>query len=70
LIILEILIVILRRQYFPNAYRTFDEILRNISLVFVNVHFSSTGPRPNLPNMVEIGGIQTKPKPDPLPQVN
>lgn len=33
----------------------------------VNTHFSSGIIRPQLPNMIEIGGIQVKPKPAPLP---
>jgi glucuronosyltransferase len=41
----------------------------NVSMVFVNTHFSTSGPRPNLPNMIEIGGIQIKEKPWPLPKV-
>lgn len=44
--------------------------MNNVSLALVNIHFSSGIIRPYLPNMIEIGGIQVKPKPSPLPQVN
>ncbi|KAH8378425.1 hypothetical protein KR093_011326 [Drosophila rubida] len=42
---------------------------KNVSLVFCNSHAISEGPiRPNVPGIVEIGGIQIKDKPEPLPQ--
>jgi len=53
----------------PDRYRSYDEMIRNVSLVLVNTHFTSSGPRPLLPNLVEVGGLQVKPKPDPLPEV-
>ncbi|XP_055917733.1 UDP-glycosyltransferase UGT5-like [Eupeodes corollae] len=54
---------------FPaGKYPSFDEMKRNISLVFTNHHFSQGPIRPNVPAMVEIGGIQIKDKPDPLPE--
>lgn len=54
----------------PDRYRSYDEMLNNVSLVLVNSHFSSGHPLPQLPNMVEIGGIQVKPQPAPLPEVS
>lgn len=48
---------------------SFDEALKNVSLVFCNSHAISEGPlRPNVPGIVEIGGIQIKDKPEPLPK--
>lgn len=41
---------------------------KNISLVLVNYHFSQGNPRPNVPGLIEIGGVQVKEKPDPLPE--
>jgi len=38
-----------------------NDIVYNTSMVFVNGHFSIDGPRPLVPNMVEIGGIHIKP---------
>jgi len=44
-------------------------MLKNTSLVFFSSHAASEGPiRPNVPSAIEIGGIQIKDKPDPLPQ--
>ncbi|XP_055837308.1 UDP-glycosyltransferase UGT5-like isoform X1 [Episyrphus balteatus] len=54
---------------FPaDKYPSFDEMKKNVSLVFVNHHFSQGPIRPNVPAMVEIGGIQIKEKPAPLPE--
>ncbi|CAG9797604.1 unnamed protein product [Chironomus riparius] len=52
----------------PDRYRSYDEMIRNVSLVLVNTHFTSSGPRPLLPNLVEVGGLQVKPNPAPLPE--
>lgn len=47
----------------------YDELNRNVSLIFFNSHAPSEGPiRPNVPGVIEVGGIQVKEKPDPLPQ--
>ncbi|XP_051858241.1 UDP-glycosyltransferase UGT5-like [Drosophila albomicans] len=48
---------------------TYDELNRNVSLVLFNSHGISEGPiRPNVPGVIEVGGIQIKDTPDPLPQ--
>ncbi|KAL7041127.1 hypothetical protein ACKWTF_000661 [Chironomus riparius] len=52
----------------PDKYRSYDEVIRSVSLVLVNTHFTSSGPRPLLPNLVEVGGLQIKPNPSPLPE--
>ncbi|XP_055919864.1 UDP-glycosyltransferase UGT5-like [Eupeodes corollae] len=52
----------------PDKYPSFDEVKKNVSLILTNHHFSQTPIRPNVPAMVEIGGIQIKEKPDPLPE--
>lgn len=41
--------------------------MRNVSLILLNIHFSSSVPRPYLPNVIEVGGLQVKSKPSPLP---
>ncbi|KAH8378397.1 hypothetical protein KR093_011157, partial [Drosophila rubida] len=52
----------------PNM-PTYDEMNRNVSLVLFNSHAISEGPiRPNVPGVIEVGGIQIKEKPDPLPK--
>uniref|UniRef100_A0A1L8E1B0 Putative udp-glucoronosyl and udp-glucosyl transferase n=2 Tax=Nyssomyia neivai TaxID=330878 RepID=A0A1L8E1B0_9DIPT len=54
---------------FPSPkYKTYDEMKKNISLFFVNDHFSVNAPRPTVPGVVEVAGLHIKSKPDPLPQ--
>ncbi|XP_054744817.1 UDP-glycosyltransferase UGT5-like [Anastrepha obliqua] len=48
--------------------RSYSQMLANVSLVFCNSHFSEGPIRPLVPGLVEIGGIQIKEKPDPLPK--
>lgn len=52
----------------PDKYRSYDDTLRNVSMVFAVHHFSEGPIRPNVPGIVEIGGIHLKEKPDPLPK--
>jgi len=49
----------------PDFYHT---IKHGMSLLFVNTHFSIAYPRPYVPNIIEIGGIQINRKPKPLPE--
>ena len=51
----------------PDRYRSYDDSLKNVSLLLLNTHFSSTKSRPYLPNVIEVGGLQVKPVPSPLP---
>ncbi|KAM8717118.1 hypothetical protein ACLKA7_003913 [Drosophila subpalustris] len=52
----------------PDAL-SFQDMKRNISMIFTNSHSISEGPiRPLVPASVEIGGIQIKDKADPLPE--
>ncbi|GAB0093832.1 hypothetical protein DMENIID0001_090140 [Sergentomyia squamirostris] len=54
---------------FPSPkYRSYEEMKKNVSLYFANEHFSTSAPRPVIPNVVEVGGLHIKSKPDPLPQ--
>ncbi|XP_030383802.1 UDP-glucuronosyltransferase [Scaptodrosophila lebanonensis] len=47
---------------------SYQEMRKRISLVFYNYHSHSEGPvRPIVPASIEIGGIQIKEQPDPLP---
>lgn len=59
---------VIGRTYFgedvPDAYT----LMKQISLVFVNSHFSFNLPRPWVPNLIEIGGIHVT-DPKPLPKV-
>ncbi|KAH8409587.1 hypothetical protein KR222_008917, partial [Zaprionus bogoriensis] len=52
----------------PN-FPSYHEVRRNVSLLFYNYHSHSEGPiRPTVPQSIEIGGIQIKEQPDPLPK--
>uniref|UniRef100_W8BNH9 UDP-glucuronosyltransferase 2C1 n=1 Tax=Ceratitis capitata TaxID=7213 RepID=W8BNH9_CERCA len=54
---------------FPTSsgYPSLEEARHNVALIFAN-HWFTQGPvRPNVPNLIEIGGIQIKQHPDPLP---
>ncbi|XP_034099524.2 UDP-glucosyltransferase 2-like isoform X2 [Drosophila albomicans] len=75
---LEVLFAILE-IYNVNSYKLvygddpsmppFEEIGKNVSLVFFSSHALSEGPiRPNVPSVIEVGGIQIKDKPNPLPK--
>lgn len=56
---------------FPaDRYISYDEATRNLSMILLNSHFSQSGPRPYVPAMVEVGGLQIKPHADKLPEVN
>lgn len=55
-------------KYFPDPKPDFSEVLkRSVSLVLLNTHFSYDYPRPYLPNIKEIGGIQIDRNIKPLP---
>ncbi|XP_055846241.1 UDP-glucosyltransferase 2-like [Episyrphus balteatus] len=55
-------------DHFPaEKYPSYGDMRKNISLVFSATHFSEGRIRPLTPGFVEIGGIQVKEKPDPLP---
>ncbi|XP_037806550.1 UDP-glucosyltransferase 2-like [Lucilia sericata] len=51
-----------------GSFPTLSDMEKNVSLVFCNSHFTEGSVRPNVPAVVEIGGIQVKNKPEPLPQ--
>ncbi|XP_065368995.1 UDP-glucosyltransferase 2-like [Calliphora vicina] len=52
--------------YYPNAQLTFEEAQKNFSLVLLNDHFSLTTPRPYVPNMIEVAGLNIVTNPDPI----
>ncbi|XP_055852228.1 UDP-glycosyltransferase UGT5-like [Episyrphus balteatus] len=56
-------------QMYPSyKYPSYKEMVKNISLILYNHHFSEAPVRPQVPALIEIGGIQIKDKPDPLPK--
>lgn len=53
---------------FPNpTYPSYDDVKKNVSLILTNDYLTAGKVRPNLPTLVQIGGIQIKSKPSPLP---
>jgi hypothetical protein len=59
------------RKYFSSTnQRSYDDAVKNISLILVNDHFTEGVVRPNVPGIIEVRGIQVKPTPDELPQVS
>lgn len=53
---------------FPSdQYPPFNDVFKNVSLFLANDHFSQGTVRPNLPNVIEISGLQMSSKPAPLP---
>lgn len=59
---------IIGRNYFGQDAPEADELMKKISLIFVNSHFTFNQPRPWIPNLIEIGGIHVT-DPKPLPEV-
>lgn len=55
-------------KYYPPSTPPLRELIKNISLVLVNTHFSYFGALPHVPGVVEIGGIQIS-QVQTLPQV-
>lgn len=52
---------IIARSVFGPDIPSLSEIPKNTSLLFVNTHFSLHGSKPNLPNVIEVGGIHIQP---------
>lgn len=59
---------VIGRTYFGKDVPDSYELMKKISLIFVNSHFSFILPRPWMPNLIEIGGIHVI-DPKPLPKV-
>ncbi|XP_023175072.2 UDP-glucuronosyltransferase 2A1-like [Drosophila hydei] len=63
------------KKYYEEVYGNdlsmpkYEDLNKNVSLVLFNSHGLSEGPiRPNFPGVIEVGGIQIKETPDPLPK--
>ncbi|KAL5273665.1 UGT2A1.2 family protein [Megaselia abdita] len=52
---------------FPDPKPALDQLRKNVSLVLLNTHFSLAFPRPYVPNMIEVGGMQVNRKTKELP---
>ena len=58
-------------KYFSSTnQRSYDDAIKNISLILVNDHFTEGVVRPNVPGIIEVRGIQVKQTPDELPDVS
>jgi glucuronosyltransferase len=57
------------RKYFGESLPPLVDIVRNTSLVLVNRHFSLNQPVPNVPAVIEVGGIHVQ-IPKKLPEVS
>ena len=78
----EVVLNGIQKYYFvpkmENLYRSilgdptipsYEDIIKNVSLVLSNSHFSMGGRRPFLPDVIEVGGMHCRPA-KPLPQVS
>lgn len=65
----EIIILYIFSKHFPRPkFPHLDVLRRNVSLAFVNYHFTSGYPRPTVPALIEVGGLQVKDPSSPLPK--
>ncbi|KAJ6646775.1 UDP-glucosyltransferase 2, partial [Pseudolycoriella hygida] len=56
-------------EAFPaDSHPSYDEVLKNVSLILVAQHFSGRTPEPLLPNVIEVEGMHVKKQPSELPQ--
>lgn len=53
----------------PDIYPTFDEVLKNVSLVLLSQHFSERTPEALVPGLIEVAGMHIKKDPAQLPKV-
>jgi glucuronosyltransferase len=65
---LEPLMSAVYREHLGADMPSYQQIHRNVSLIFMNSHFALTYPRPNFPDNVEVGGMHCRPA-QPLPKV-
>lgn len=57
------------RKRFGDGIPDVAEIAKNMSLMFVNQHYSYTGPKPLSNQLIEVGGIHITSE-KPLPEVS
>lgn len=50
----------LLRKKFGDGIPSVTELSKQISMMFVNTHYSLTGPKPMPPTVIEIGGVHIK----------
>jgi glucuronosyltransferase len=62
--------IVYKRNFPSDNFMCYNEARRNMSLILVNNHFSQDHIRPLIPGLIEVGGLQIKAKPSPLPVVS
>jgi len=50
-----------RQKLNDSTIPSIPELIRNVSLILVNTHFSLTPAQPYLPNIIEVGGMHCRP---------
>jgi glucuronosyltransferase len=60
---------LIARKYFGETLPPLADIVRNTSLVLVNRHFTLNQPVPNVPAVIEVGGLHVE-EPKKLPEVS
>lgn len=53
----------------PDIYPSFDEVVKNVSLVLLSQHFSERPAEALVPGLIEVAGMHIKKEPSPLPPV-
>ncbi|XP_062122128.1 UDP-glycosyltransferase UGT5-like [Drosophila sulfurigaster albostrigata] len=60
----------LHDQFFGHLTQSFEDIRQNFSLILLNQHFSLFDARPNVPSLIEVGGMHVpKKRPELLPDL-
>lgn len=67
-LLMEIPANIVARKYFGDDLPSLNDIAYNTSIMLENTHFSLNLPRPQVPNIIDVGGIHIR-NVNPLPQV-
>lgn len=60
---------ILRQYLKDDSMPYLGDLIRGTNLMFLNTHYSLSGPKPNTPALIELGGIHIK-TPKPLDKVS
>lgn len=73
-ILFEVIDYVYSRPFYNEAfpaeiYPTFDEVLKNVSLVLLSQHFSERTAEALVPGVIEVAGMHIKKEPSPLPKV-
>lgn len=60
---------VLLRKKFGDTFPSVTELSKQISMMFVNTHYSLSGPKPLPPTVIELGGVHIK-EPKPIDEVS